>query len=147
MPRKGEDVDVLLPSTRVAWDRWLSARSALKARMWTTVLPGERPRPCGTLSPSSRRPAPERMMMPRPLFAHVAVNDGVQTSGHDRDAHVDVDDEAADRHERRDRVDERRHERSSWSSHGTDATNHITSPETSSARPPQTISQNSIFCP
>src|SRR6187402_3060134 len=40
---------------------------------------------------------PQAVMMPRPLLADVAMQDGMETVGHDRDTHVDVDDDAADR--------------------------------------------------
>ena len=71
----------------------------------------------------------------------------METTGNDRDAHVDVDDEAADRRQRGNGVHQHREVADAWSSRGIDAANHSTMPEISSAAPETTISQNNCFCP
>ena len=52
------------------------------------------------MSGARRLRHPQRMMVPGPALADVAVQDGMETTGNDRDAHVDVDDDAADRRQR-----------------------------------------------
>src|SRR5215510_8679060 len=51
---------------------------------------------------------PQAVMMPGPLLADVAMQDGMETVRHDRDTHIDVNDDAADRRQRGDGMDQHR---------------------------------------
>ena len=126
------------PSNSLVPPRLVPARAGI-------VLPST-----GIVAAAAREPnpvEPQRVMMSGPLLGDVAVQDGVETTRHDREPHVEVDDEAADRHERGDRVDQHRDEAQDAELRGNRGDNHSTMPDTSSATPPTTISQKSCFCP